>query len=76
MSWAGATLYSADASDVALAAALAVEEVGTAVMVAQQKAVAYVKVATMAVDKTNYVVIAVENVIAKEANAGSFPNWC
>jgi hypothetical protein len=76
MSWAGATLYSADASDVALAAALAVEEVGAAVMVAQQKAVAYVKVATMAVDKTNYVIIAVENVFAKEANAGSFPNWC
>jgi hypothetical protein len=65
--------YSAEASDVALAAALAAEEVGNTVVVAQQKATVYVKVATMAIDKTDYVAIAVENVIAKEANVGGFP---
>jgi hypothetical protein len=73
MSWASAMPYSAEASDVALAAALAAEEVGNTVVVAQQKATVYVKVATMAIDKTDYVAIAVENVIAKEANVGGFP---
>lgn len=73
MSWASAMPYSAEASDVALAAALAAEEVGNTVVVAQQKATVYVKVATMAIDKTDYVAIAVENVVAKEANVGGFP---